>query len=213
MVDDWHSTHSSPEQTNCQIFNKKWLYKFLAAFLLIGLIAILAMAINSDGGRSSKIAKILADDKSLIGITKDDVMSLLGPPDAICGPNSWWSISNPDAKEDLSALHFYYDEQHNIRDIHLSDSRASANELVPLNLESYGSEDPKTQHGMHLNLVDLFKNGKLPDELRNRRDVECFFPKAYFVEYWTYRKGFLEFTSMDVDFNSDGKVESVREDF
>jgi hypothetical protein len=58
---------------------------------------------------------------------------------------------------------------------------------------------------MHLGLVELSKQGRLPNQLRTAHDVERVFPNADFVDTWFYEVRMLGY--IVVTFDSQGKAE------
>jgi hypothetical protein len=142
-------------------------------------------------------------DSTLVDVTKSSIVSVLGTPDRTEGPFSRWWPRYQLADKDHSALMFQYDESLDIVGVSLFENGSSVTRSLPLDLDTYHNEPPEVRHRMHLALVNLAKQGRLPDQLRTVHDVERFFPVADFVDNWLYDVEGLGY--IVVSFDSSGR--------
>jgi hypothetical protein len=155
-------------------------------------------------GRYCRYGEVDADN-SLVGMTKSQMLSVLGSPDRTEGPFSRWWPRYQERDKDHSALMFTYDDFLNVINVSLFENESTVTQPLPLNVDTYRNESPEVRHRMHLGLVELSKQGRLPNQLRTAHDVERVFPNADFVDTWFYEVRMLGY--IVVTFDSQGKAE------
>jgi hypothetical protein len=155
-------------------------------------------------GRYCRYDEVVADN-SLVGMTKSKLLSVLGSPDRTEGPFSRWWPRYQKVDKDHSALIFRYDESLNITSVSLFENESTVTQSLPMNLDTYRNESPEARHRMHLALVELAKQGRLPNQLRTLHDVDRVFQKADFVDTWFYEVRMLGY--IVINFDSGGKAE------
>ncbi len=151
------------------------------------------------------ISSRVLNDRSVVGLTKDAVISKLGPCDKKSeGYAVYWFSPK---QVGLPGLIFKVDAAHQISSIYFSHKDFTPPEKMTYKTSAWTSSSGSDQIAMSADFIEKWKSGELRNKFSNLEDVLRDFPGTTLIDHWLYRVS--DWNSVIVQFAPDGTVSNI----